>query len=81
LGWAGLGWAGLVWGLIAFLHCCLEDPWAGVGLVLILKTAKHLCRSTEAGAAMKAKPQWAASPILKQRKKRITSSSAVFVTV
>ncbi|KAL6747033.1 hypothetical protein V8C86DRAFT_2922934, partial [Haematococcus lacustris] len=29
--------------LIALLHCCLGDPWAGVGLVLILKTAKHLC--------------------------------------
>ncbi|KAL6757863.1 hypothetical protein V8C86DRAFT_2614478, partial [Haematococcus lacustris] len=29
--------------LNAWLHCCLGDPWAGVGLVLILKTAKHLC--------------------------------------
>ncbi|KAL6752162.1 hypothetical protein V8C86DRAFT_2761962, partial [Haematococcus lacustris] len=29
--------------LIPLLHCCLGDPWAGVGLVLILKTAKHLC--------------------------------------
>ncbi|KAL6752086.1 hypothetical protein V8C86DRAFT_2763306 [Haematococcus lacustris] len=28
--------------LLALLHCCLGDPWAGVGLVLILKTAKHL---------------------------------------
>ncbi|KAL6757142.1 hypothetical protein V8C86DRAFT_2630024, partial [Haematococcus lacustris] len=42
LGWAGVGWAHCFQGLIALVHCCLGDPWAGVGLVLILKTAKHL---------------------------------------
>ncbi|KAL6752257.1 hypothetical protein V8C86DRAFT_2758675 [Haematococcus lacustris] len=35
-------------GLFALLHCCLGDPWAGVGLVLILKSAKHLCSPTAA---------------------------------
>ncbi|KAL6747120.1 hypothetical protein V8C86DRAFT_2919396, partial [Haematococcus lacustris] len=39
-------------GLIALVHCCLGDPWAGVGLVLILKTAKHLWRSAELAACM-----------------------------
>ncbi|KAL6747892.1 hypothetical protein V8C86DRAFT_2894803, partial [Haematococcus lacustris] len=28
--------------LIPLLHSCLEDPWAAVGLMLILTTAKHL---------------------------------------
>ncbi|KAL6748322.1 hypothetical protein V8C86DRAFT_2880345, partial [Haematococcus lacustris] len=37
--------------LIPLLHFCLEDPWAAVGLMLILTTAKHLWSPTAAKAA------------------------------
>ncbi|KAL6755560.1 hypothetical protein V8C86DRAFT_2673642, partial [Haematococcus lacustris] len=33
--------------LIPLLHSCLEEPWAAVGLMLILTTAKHPWRSAD----------------------------------
>ncbi|KAL6758465.1 hypothetical protein V8C86DRAFT_2594619, partial [Haematococcus lacustris] len=38
----GLGAHTTKHGLIPLLHSCLEEPWAVVGLMLTLTTAKHL---------------------------------------